>query len=57
MIYNITQLDHSNQSKCGNQQVVDTLTESGAVFKVVQNTFDIMWRRLPDALRLFRSKS
>ncbi len=31
---------------------VDTLTESGAVFKEAQNTFDKMWRRLPDALRL-----
>ena len=29
---------------------VDTLTESGAVFKVAQSTFNIMWRRLPDAL-------
>ena len=29
---------------------LDTWTESDAVFKVTQNTFDIMWHRLPDAL-------
>ena len=29
---------------------VDTLTENGAVFKGAQNTFDKMWRKLPDTL-------
>ena len=29
---------------------LDTLTECGTVFKVTQNTFDKMWRRLPVAL-------
>ena len=32
--------------------ILDTLTESDAVFKVTQNTFNIMWQRLPDALGL-----
>ena len=29
--------------------LVDTFTESDAGFKVTQNTFDKMWRRLPVA--------
>ena len=37
---------------CYTGQYIDTLTEYGAVFKVEQNTPDIMWRRLPVALRL-----
>ena len=29
---------------------VGTMTESGAVFKVAQNNFNKLWRRLPNAL-------
>ena len=35
-----------------NKNQLDTLTASGAVFKVTQNTFTKMWRRLPVALDL-----
>ena len=35
---------------CIDMNELDTLTERGAVFKGMQNTFNKMWRRLPVAL-------
>ena len=39
---------HSSLAAVGEEE----LTKSGALFKVAQNTFNIMWRRLHDALGL-----
>ncbi len=41
-----------NKGMWSNMTEIDTLIESGAVFKVAQNTLNIMWRRFSDSLRL-----
>ena len=41
-----------DRNKEEGKEEIDLLTENGAFFKMVQNTFNIKWRRLPVVLGL-----